>query len=348
MAPNFYLFMVLFFCFVGNFSFSQNLIPNAGFEFYSECPDSPNMKKQIHKAFGWNAANRATPDFFHDCDGTVPKNYMGHQKSYDGNGYAGILVDGFWKEYLIAMLKEPLVKDTEYDVSMYVSLSKTSELAISELGFCFTVESKYYEDEKTITEVVPQVVSDPAIFLDKKDWTLVKGRFKATGGERFVIIGNFQSLQNTKKIPIKPSLFGNTPTPYYYIDNVSTIPVPIKPAKPKPVIDTIKLNNICFEFDKANLLPASNKELDKLIKLLKGNNKIKIEVVGHTDGDGTYDYNMSLSGKRAKAVTEYIVKSGIKPERVSYKGYGDTRPLMNNETAEDKKLNRRVEVRIMR
>ncbi len=358
MISKVYFFIILFFCSIEIISFSQNLISNAGFEYFSGCPcnwqstDSScrmdgRVVDEMYKAVGWGRANRATPDYWHSCSHYgVPENTMGYQMPFEGNGYVGILVDGSWKEYIIGTLIEPLIKGQEYTVSMYVSLGKTCEFAISELGFCFTKDQKFYPITTTITDIHPQVVNNKSKYLDKTDWTLIEEKYTASGGEKYVVIGNFNEHADTKRVSVKAKIFGDTPTAYYYIDNVSTVPVP--PKKKKTENNLVVLNNICFEYDKANLLLASNKELDKLIKLLKENNKMKIEVMGHTDSDGSYDYNMNLSDKRAKAVTEYIVKSGIKPERVSYKGYGDTRPLIKNETAQDKKLNRRVEVKIIK
>ena len=106
------------------------------------------------------------------------------------------------------------------------------------------------------------------------------------------------------------------------------------------------INNIFFEFDKADLLPESRPELDRLLKLMNTYPAMKISVEGHTDSVGTYDYNMKLSGKRAEAVVNYLLASGVSKERISFQGFGYTRPLAPNDTPEGRALNRRVEIRI--
>ena len=76
------------------------------------------------------------------------------------------------------------------------------------------------------------------------------------------------------------------------------------------------------------------------------NKTIKIEIGGHTDSDGNKKANQLLSQNRAKAVYDYAVKAGIVANRLSFKGYGDSKPLLPNTTAENKAKNRRTEIKI--
>lgn len=87
---------------------------------------------------------------------------------------------------------------------------------------------------------------------------------------------------------------------------------------------TIVLRNIFFDLDKATLRDASVAELERLIKLLKDNPTLRIEISGHTDSQGDAAYNQKLSEARAKAVVEYLVKFGIAASRLEYKGYGES------------------------
>lgn len=88
---------------------------------------------------------------------------------------------------------------------------------------------------------------------------------------------------------------------------------------------------------------ASFKILDEVAEVLKDNPKIQIEVQGHTDNVGPAGYNQVLSDQRAASVKAYLIKKGIDPKRLSSKGYGMTRPLLPNTTAENRTLNRRVQ-----
>jgi len=107
------------------------------------------------------------------------------------------------------------------------------------------------------------------------------------------------------------------------------------------------LRNIFFETDKYFLEPESLVELDKLLQFLQNNPKVIIEISGHTDNVGTANYNLHLSGQRAKAVYDYLIFNNIQPQRLVYKGYGFDRPESENTTPEGRALNRRTEIEIL-
>lgn len=117
---------------------------------------------------------------------------------------------------------------------------------------------------------------------------------------------------------------------------------------PLEVGSTIRLNNIFFDFGKATLRAESYPELDRLVGIMTQNDKMQIELSGHTDNVGSDDANLKLSEERAKSVVEYIVSKGIKAERIQAKGYGETKPVASNDTEEGKQLNRRVEFTILK
>ncbi|WP_018344726.1 OmpA family protein [Cytophaga aurantiaca] len=109
------------------------------------------------------------------------------------------------------------------------------------------------------------------------------------------------------------------------------------------------LRNIYFDFDKATLKQASNKELNNLLQLLEKNPGMQIEISGHTDSKGSDEYNRVLSKRRAQAVVNWLVSKGISKDRLSYEGYGETRPLASNDDEEDgRELNRRTEFKIIK
>ncbi len=109
----------------------------------------------------------------------------------------------------------------------------------------------------------------------------------------------------------------------------------------------IKLENIYFELSSSQLKPESYQSLDNVIAFLKNNPKIKIEIGGHTDSTGTKIINDTLSENRAKNVREYIVSKDIPADRVTFRGYGSTRPFVPNTSPENWALNRRVEFTIL-
>jgi OOP family OmpA-OmpF porin len=73
-----------------------------------------------------------------------------------------------------------------------------------------------------------------------------------------------------------------------------------------------------------------------------------ILILGHTDSDGTLDYNMNLSNKRSVQTRKYLISKGIDANRIVIKNYGEEKPAETNDNEEDKSKNRRVEVRMMK
>jgi outer membrane protein OmpA-like peptidoglycan-associated protein len=110
----------------------------------------------------------------------------------------------------------------------------------------------------------------------------------------------------------------------------------------------VRLNNVFFDFDKWDLRPESFVELDRVVRLLAENPAIEIEMSAHTDSYGSDDYNITLSGNRARSVMEYILSKGISPTRIISQGYGESRPVVPNDTPENRQLNRRVEFKILK
>lgn len=102
------------------------------------------------------------------------------------------------------------------------------------------------------------------------------------------------------------------------------------------------LKNIFFDTNKYDLLPASVTELGSLAELLERNKNISIEIQGHTDNSGSPAQNIKLSEQRAKAVYDFLLGKGIEATRLSYKGYGESKPIASNEQPSGKQQNRRT------
>ena len=116
----------------------------------------------------------------------------------------------------------------------------------------------------------------------------------------------------------------------------------------------IRLKNIYYDLDKSFIRPDAAKELNKLIKIMKDNPTLIIEIGSHTDSRANDDYNMALSQRRAKAAVEYITSVGdIDENRIIAHGYGETRLLNRCAngvkcTEEEHQLNRRTEFTILK
>jgi outer membrane protein OmpA-like peptidoglycan-associated protein len=129
--------------------------------------------------------------------------------------------------------------------------------------------------------------------------------------------------------------------------------IPLQPIlEPSGKIDTsssikegnpIILKNVFFATNSAELRVESEVELNRLKQLLDENPKMKIRINGHTDNEGSDSDNLLLSDRRAKAVRDYLISKGIARERLDAKGYGESKPISNNDSQEGMQLNRRTE-----
>jgi outer membrane protein OmpA-like peptidoglycan-associated protein len=102
-----------------------------------------------------------------------------------------------------------------------------------------------------------------------------------------------------------------------------------------------------FRTGEWGLLPPALPELDGLAAFLKENPKVKVEIGGHTDDVGNDDDNQLLSQNRAESVANYLISKGIAPERLTYKGYGESQPIAPNTSAAGRLQNRRVECKVL-
>ena len=103
-----------------------------------------------------------------------------------------------------------------------------------------------------------------------------------------------------------------------------------------------------FVYAKDKLTPKSKRLINQVYAVLKKYPDIKVKIAGHTDSDGTKENNLKLSQKRANAIKRYLVQKGIKSDRLVAIGYGESRPLVKNDTAAHKQINRRVEFRVIK
>jgi outer membrane protein OmpA-like peptidoglycan-associated protein len=128
-------------------------------------------------------------------------------------------------------------------------------------------------------------------------------------------------------------------------DSVYQMDIPLQPIEANA---SVVLKNIFFEVNQFDLKPASQIELDDVVKLLKENPLVFIQISGYTDNVGKPADNLLLSENRAKSVVNYLRSKGIDPKRLSYKGFGETEPVSPNTTEAGRAQNRRTALKVVK
>jgi outer membrane protein OmpA-like peptidoglycan-associated protein/tetratricopeptide (TPR) repeat protein len=128
------------------------------------------------------------------------------------------------------------------------------------------------------------------------------------------------------------------------VDSIYQIDIPLQPIEANA---TIILKNVFFDTKQTQLKPESLTELDNVVLLLVENPNLKIQIGGHTDNVGKPLDNAKLSLGRAVSVVNYLLSKGIKKERLTFKGFGETKPVADNKTETGKAQNRRTELSVV-
>lgn len=203
---------------ISNILSGQNLVPDGSFELNTACPLAGDVNYNLY----WTNPTVGTPDYFHTCSSSgftsVPNNIMGSQLAF-GGAYVGVVtkLSSDFKEYIQVGLLDSLNSGVSYCVSFYVSLAGKS-------GYATQAPQLYFSNSAISSTVssnfpfTPQI-NDTSIISDTTNWTLISGTYIASGGEKYITIGNFNTDSNTPSVFIG---FSSTMA-YFYIDSVSVV-----------------------------------------------------------------------------------------------------------------------------
>ena len=139
-----------------------------------------------------------------------------------------------------------------------------------------------------------------------------------------------------------------------YFDKIDMSQQPLRQVEtsfalqPVKVGTSINLRSVLFKQSSPELLPESYDELDMVVDFLKINSTVEIELAGHTDNAGDAKLNLKLSRDRVARVKNYLTEKGIAAKRINGVGYGGSKPIASNKTEAERKLNRRVEFKILK
>ncbi|MHA7131807.1 OmpA family protein [Algoriphagus namhaensis] len=171
-------------------------------------------------------------------------------------------------------------------------------------------------------------------------------RFTLAPDEKYTIIAS-KNGYFSKSVPY--TTVGKTPDPATLVQDVTNVTLDTTIVLDQLILDqSIILENIYYDLDKADIRPDAAVELDKLVQILKDNPSIRIELSSHTDDRSSDAYNLDLSQRRAQSAVDYIVSQGISRDRLVAKGYGETQLIIENaQTEEEHQTNRRTEFKVI-
>jgi len=349
--PKHTLFLCLFLM-VFSIGFSQNLVQNGGFEDFVSCPvKMSNLNKDAEH---WSAPTLGTTDYFNECSRTklgVPMNFKGKQEPYEGAAYAGLYLFAprDYREYIQVPLTETLEKGSRYRLTLFISLSEKSDGAVMDMGAVFSEKllSVHTKRELSQGELLSGTIQTTHIkqfpvtgyYQDKHQWMELSFDMVGKGFENYLILGNFKSNAGTSYLDGQNPSKNKEGYAYYYVDDIS-----LTYLGPEYKTDEVYvLDHVNFNFDRFDLQPKAEQSLRDIYDYLKKHPDLKVAINGHTDDLGSDEYNDILSRERASSVAQYLINLGLDKNRITSKGYGDSKPLDTTLTEEARRKNRRVE-----
>jgi hypothetical protein len=286
---------------------AQNLVPNGDFELYTSCPTA---EAQIDSALFWtNPASYGTPDYFNTCAPVsswvnVPDAAFGYQNAQSGDAFAGIFVyvDAFQsgREYIGTSLTSPLSPNTCYFFEMYLSSADNLKFSSDNIGVYFSTTVISMHDTMPMT-FAPQISNPQGVFIDTINWRHFADTYWASGGEQFIVIGNFAPVGAVNTIVQNP--LSQDARAYFYIDNILLTPcVNIMDVEtnykisihPNPFSEKLTIKsemNYPFEFGLYDVL-------GNVYHMTKSNNNIEIDT--RSLSSGVYFYKLVCANNFSK------------------------------------------------
>lgn len=197
------------------------------------------------------------------------------------------------------------------------------------------------EDNTLIPDVVAKMVNDNG---EMKTYNSADGNFAFSMSRKhnYVITGDKQGMSSTRATVNTMDVKRTDPDDTAYVT-----------VYMEQIVNAFRVSNIYYDYDKADLRPESIAALDSLVNFMNDNQSLSVEIYSYTDSKGTDKYNDQLSLKRAEAVRQYLIQSGIEESRMIAKPLGETNPAAPNtgsggsDNPVGRQLNRRTEFRIV-
>lgn len=252
---------------------------------------------------------------------------------------------------------------TEYPKAGFISSNRAGGKGDDDIYF--------FEDKTPKPKIVNVLLNvyTKEVKSDGKEVVLPQTRVVLYGGDKRQLGGDLSNAQGRVRFSLSPeseysiiasrsgyfsksfpyTTKGKTPDPATLIQEVTNITLDTTIVLDQLILEkSIVLDNIYYDLNKSSIRADATPELDKLVKILKDNPSIRIELSSHTDARSSDEYNLNLSQQRAQAAVDYLVSQGIAADRLVAKGYGETKLLVPNaQTEEEHQINRRTEFKVI-
>lgn len=359
-----------------------NLVNNGDFENYA---GKLNKEGKFNLVDSWDVLTSERADYFEAGSVVksigIPENIYGEQEAYSGGHYAGMNAFSYdpksLRSYLFTELNAPLQKGQLYCVKYVVNLADRSRFAIANLGAYFS-ESKLENDEDDNVFFEAQINNEfQKVLKNTLKWEVVCNVLTATGKEKYLAIGNFETDSKTIKEKINAPESTDAPQvqmAYYYIDYISVKPVVRysdcncsskkergpdiiyskensvdESSSDKEIVDN---STIYFGFLKKEMNSSARSDLDRLASIMEKDESYRVEITGHADSEeaielGGNDAVKDFSRERAYEALDYLANKGIKKSRFDVYGLGDSSRASGGSSPLSKAKNRRVEFKLI-
>ncbi|NOQ72177.1 MAG: OmpA family protein [Crocinitomix sp.] len=358
----------------------DNLVENGSFE---QTEGRIKRGGAITVAVGWMSPTKAAADMFAGSvkvGYSTPNNNLGVEEAMDGENYVGIRAfsynDKEPRNYISSKLKMTMKKDQKYCVKFYVNLAEASKYASNNIGINFSKKQYNISEAKSIMTKTSVMHKDNPVFNGQFGWDEVCGVYKATGGEKFLTIGNFSANGSTTNQRLKKSkTFSGAAvvSAYYFIDNVSVVAIddetmcecevdarepetkfiyevaPMSSIEGMTAESVAKNTSIYFSSGSSEISENSQKHLDVMLKMWLENRDTKIMITSHTDESEDENPSLTTLGdERLEAVKLFFMENGINYTKVVTENAKNTKKADASGTDLAKAKNRRVTFQLVK
>ena len=304
----------------------------------------------------------------------------------DGNTYLGMVVrDNDTWEMVSQRLSGPLKGGECYEFSLFLCRSELyvsqSRVNFQETNYTTPAKLRIWGGSSYCNK--KELLAETSAIINTR-WLKYDFKFKPTSTHSYIVLEAFYNTPvlfpyNGNVLVDNASPIVPVPCEDEVLEPVVLVPDPPKdpvvepspsiepqvitenktPTEPKPKIlteldpnnlqigQTIQIENLYFEADSSKIKDESFAVLNEIFDFLDTNTDVIVEIGGHTNGNPPHDYCDRLSADRAKAVADFLTSRGIPNQRIKYRGYGKRKPIASNYTAEGRRRNQRVEIKIL-